>query len=247
MSLVKINLALTDKQLRALANHKSVLIKPHQVQDQAYSIHVEPKTHASITNKAKKGKGHILKLSPTEHDANIEMVGGRITWKSIGRTLRKAGKAVGKVYREHIRPVVGEHLRKAVKEGVKKVVPLALNALTTAVAPEIAPITRPVYENLGERLSEPATQGLSRLTGAYGLTKKHPKTSGMYFEHFAHQEFLPTNHQALHPLPVLPDQTGSGLFMSGGKGLYLKGGGLFLKGTGTVKQPVIFPDHSPKY
>jgi hypothetical protein len=248
-SLIEIELSLTDPQLRKLAKHQGVLIKSHQVSPKGYKILVEPKTHASLHSKSKKGKGHVLKLTKAEHEANIVMEGGRITWKSIGRTLRKGAQTVGKFYKDNLKPVVGPHLKEAVKQGVKKIVPLALDALTGFVAPELAPITAPIYERLGDKISEPITEGVSRLTGAYGLKKHHPKVDGMYFLHSAHSP-IPVNHQSLNPLPSLPDAgmaSGAGLYMSGGGGLFMSGGGLYLHSGSGVKQPVMYRDHSQKY
>ena len=123
---------LTDAQLRKLAKGMGVRVCPNS-QATAYDFYCNPGKCKKAMRQMTKGKGFTMKLDPEEMDANeVEIEGGRINFKKIGRTLRSTAKSVGKFYRDEIRPVVGPKIRKALKEAIEKGIPLAAQALGDA-------------------------------------------------------------------------------------------------------------------
>lgn len=176
-------LKLTDAQLRKLAKGKGVMVKPSDMAESGYDIYCTAKNCKKMCKAQTMGKGMCLRLSPEEMKANeVELEeGGRINWRKIGRTLRTTAKAIGKLYREEVRPEVGPALRRIVKKGIEKGIPFATSALATALGqPELAVATRPFIAKIAQDIAEPATQGISKLTGAFGVKKvKLPKAKAM--------------------------------------------------------------------
>lgn len=176
-------LKLTDAQLRKLAKGKGVVVKPSDMAESGYDIYCTTKNCKKMCKAKTMGKGMCLRLSPEEMEANdVEIEeGGRINWRKIGRTLRSTAKAIGKLYREEVRPEVGPALRRIVKKGIEKGIPFATSALATALGqPELAVATRPFIAKIAQDIAEPATQGISKLTGAFGVKKvKLPKGKAM--------------------------------------------------------------------
>ena len=167
-------LKLTDAQLRKLAKGKGVMVKPSDMAESGYDIYCTDKNCKKMCKAKMMGKGICLRLSPDEMKANeIELEeGGRINFRKIGRTLRSTAKAIGKLYREEVRPEVAPALRRIVKKGIEKGIPFATSALATALGqPELAVATRPFISKLAQDIAEPATQGISKLTGAFGVKK----------------------------------------------------------------------------
>lgn len=169
------NLSLTDAQLRKLAKGQGVIIKPHCMDaEKGYGLMMSAVKHRRMMKAHTKGKGYTLKLEPDEMDANeVEIEGGRINWKKIGRQLRSTAKAVGRFYNREIKPVVGPALKKLVKKGIEKGIPAATAALATLVGqPEIGAVTLPAVERFAERIAEPAASKIGKTTGAFGMKKK---------------------------------------------------------------------------
>lgn len=238
-------LKLSDRQLTRLGCGEGIVIsKKHVCDMEGHPIEMLKRTHNAITSKHSKGKSHILKLTPSEMKMNkIQIVeGGRIRWGAIGRTVGKATKKALQFYRENIRPVVGPTLRKLVKDTTEKVLPKIAEATITAVAgPEASALATPFIERTAQKYSEPITQGVSKLTGAYGVKGSTKQ--------FTHGKTLPEGHQQLqsnvkdnqryHETPIVCphcQKQGGALFLSAppmkGGALYLsrprRGGALFL-------------------
>lgn len=252
-----VKIPLTDAQLRKLAKGQGVRIKP-SAGCTAYDVWCDAKKCKRIHKQMMKGKGFTLKLEPKEMEANeIEIEeGGRINWKKIGRTLRSTAKAVGKFYREKIRPVVGPKIREAVKTAIEEGIPLAgeyLGAVTGQ--PEIvAAAQSPAVKRFAERAAKTGTEKLSKLTGAFGLNMKKPLSKQIYeMEHteqvqpskFQLQDnyspFLNPKHPAMSPTLPMADNSlplvGKGLFLAqSGRGLFYAKTG---RGMGSPMDPLL--------
>lgn len=166
------SLKLTDAQLRKLAKGQGVIIKPTCYdEEEGYGIYMSPMQHKRLMRAHSRKRGYTMKLSPEEMMANeVEMEGGRINWKKIGRQLRSTAKAVGRFYRKEIRPEVGPALRKLVKKGIEKGIPAATTALSTLIGqPELGAMAEPYAERFAKKVSEPITEKISKTTGAYGI------------------------------------------------------------------------------
>lgn len=161
---------LTDAQLRKLAKGMGVRVCPNS-QATAYDFYCNPSKCKKAMRQMTKGKGFTMKLDPEEMDANeVEIEGGRINFKKIGRTLRSTAKSVGKFYRDEIRPVVGPKIRKAVKEAIEKGIPIAAQALGTITGqPGLVAAAQPAIQRAAKKVAEKGTEKLSKLTGAFGV------------------------------------------------------------------------------
>jgi len=168
------NLSLTDAQLRKLAKGQGVIIKPHSMSEGGYGMMMTAVKHRRMMKAHSKGKGYTLKLEPDEMDANeVEIEGGRINWKKIGRQLRSTAKAVGRFYTREVKPTIGPVLKKLVKKGIEKGLPAATTALASLVGqPELGIAAAPYVEKFAEKIAEPATAKIGKTTGAYGMKKK---------------------------------------------------------------------------
>lgn len=206
--IVKIDLK--DAHLRKLADGKGLMLSGGMLSENGHPIHISTKQKNAIIRKHGKGKKHILKFSPDEYHENIELQEGGALFKHIGRFIKNAGKKIGEIYREHIRPTLGPALKEGVKKTIEKVIPKALTGLTGIVAPEFAPAVAPLYEKIGEKASQPITDYIGEKTGAYGLRLAG---SGI---------MIPPSE--IPKAQVAPDQVskgGKGLIMGKGSGLYL--------------------------
>lgn len=182
MSMKSIKIPMTDAQMRKLAKGQGIRVNPSS-NCTAYDVWCKAGKCKRMEKMMMKGKGFALKFDPEEMDENIEIEGGRINFKKIGRTLRSTAKAtakavgstakaVGKFYREKIRPKVGPEIRKAVSTAIEKGIPLAVDALAAYTGqPEIAAATAPVVEKLAKKAAEVGTEKISKLTGAFGMAK----------------------------------------------------------------------------
>lgn len=173
-----VKIPMTDAQMRKLAKGQGVRINPKSGCT-AYDVWCTGDKCRRMERMMTKGKGFTLKLSPEEMDENIEMEGGRINWKKIGKTLRSTAAAVGKFYREKIRPTVGPKIKEAVKKAIEEGIPLAgeyLGAVTGQ--PEIVAAAKsgPV-RRFAKKTAEKGTEKIGKLTGAFGMSgAKPPKT-----------------------------------------------------------------------
>jgi hypothetical protein len=228
----QMKLKLSDAQLKKLACGEGVMIHPKHVCETGHPIALLKRTADTIRSKHAKGKSHILKMTPSEMKMNkISIVeGGRIRWGAIGRTVGKATKKALEYYRQNIRPVIGPSLRKIVKDTAEKVLPkIAETAIGAVAGPETAMLAKPFIERAGQKYAEPITEGVSKLTGAYGIHKGSTKQ-------FTHGKTLPEGHQQLqsnveanqyyHEMPIMcphcKKTTGGALFLA------KRGGALFL-------------------
>lgn len=276
MSMKSIKVPMTDAQMRKLAKGQGVRINP-SAGCTAYDVWCKAGKCKRMERMMMKGKGFALKFDPEEMDENVEIEGGRINWKKIGRTLRSTAKSVGKFYREKIRPVVGPKIKEAVKKAIEEGIPLAgeyLGAVTGQ--PEIVAAAKsPAVKRFAEKAAKSGTEKLSKLTGAFGM-QKMPEKGGalkmdkglakqMYeMEHPKiipykaqlqdnYSPFLNPKHPAMHPtlpmpdnsLPLVRKQSGRGLYMMKGQGLFAATTGM---GMGSPMDPALPPiDNSTYY
>lgn len=258
-------LPLTDAQLRKLAKGQGVRVNPSSGCT-AYDIYCDPAKCKRMERMMTKGKGFTLKLSPEEMQENVEIEGGRINFKKIGRTLRSTAKSVGKFYREKIRPTVGPKIRKVVSEAIEKGIPLAAEAIGAVTGqPEIVALAEtPQIKKLAKKVSKAGTEKLSKLTGAFGMAKaeqggalKMDKSLAKQIYKMEHtpplpykaqlqdnySPFLNPNHPGMNPTLPMADNSlplvGRGLYMQTGRGLYA-GSGLYMgKGVGSPMDPAL--------
>lgn len=268
MSMKSVKIPLTDTQMRKLAKGQGVRVNP-SAGCTAYDVWCKAGKCRRMERMMTKGKGFALKFDPEEMDENVEIEGGRINFKKIGRTLRSTAKSVGKFYREKVRPVVGPKIKEAVKKAIEKGVPLAVETLGAVTGqPEIvAAAESPVVKRLAKKASEKGTEKLSKLTGAFGMQKVKGMEMGgalkmdkglakkMYdmenpqiLAYKAqlqdnYSPFLNPKHPAMHPTLPMPDNSLPLIRQMSGKGLYAKGGGLFAStmgmGMGSPMDPAL--------
>lgn len=275
MSMHSVKVPLTDTQLRKLAKGQGVRVNP-KAGCTAYDVWCKAGKCKRMERMMTKGKGFALKFDPEEMDENVEVEGGRINFKKIGRTLRSTAKAVGKFYREKVRPVVGPKIREAVKKAIEEGIPLAgeyLGAVTGQ--PEIvAAATSGPVKRFAKKAAEKGTEKLSKLTGAFGMQMmpekggalKMDKGLAAQIEKMEHPKiiaykaqlqdnyspFLNPKHPAMHPTLPMPDNSLPLIRQMSGKGLYMKGNGLFAStagmGMGSPMDPALPPiDNSTYY
>jgi len=117
----KINVDILPGHCRNLADGRCVTLKPHMV-GRGIPIVVHHTTAKKIMKAHKAGKGHRLMMSPEE----IEMSGGKLTWKGFKRGLKKGWDW----YKKNLAPALGPLIQKGLKSGVSAL---------SAVVPEFAP------------------------------------------------------------------------------------------------------------
>jgi hypothetical protein len=256
-----IKLPLTDTQMRKLAKGQGIRVNP-KAGCTAYEMWCDAGKCKKMEKAMMKGKGFAMKFSPEEMDENVETEGGRINFKKIGKTLRSTAKAVGKLYREKIRPVVGPKIREAVKKAITEGIPLAgqyLGAITGQ--PEIvAAAESPAVKRFAEKAAKSGTEKLSKLTGAFGMAGKGmcdtmggamvvDKTARKYLSKIEHPKIIPyraqlqdnyspflnPKHPAMHPTLPMADNS----LPLVGRGLFA-GNGLFAAtaGMGMMGSPM---------
>lgn len=259
-----IHISLTDPHLVKLAKGKGIFVTKSMIMDKDHPVHmVESKLRKMMKNHGK-GMKYTLKLSPEELMENqVEMEGGRIHWKKLGRTvwsgIKKAAELGAKAYREHVRPHISEGLKNAVSKGIENLGVAGVDAaLTLAGAPELAAIAQnEIRDGVKHFVSEPATEAIRKSTGAFGMKKpkgkgkKKPSSKSLKQEihdmeypkqpHPTYKlktdssQLLAYNHPAMAPHYPLPDHS----ILLVGQGLYLHGRGIFLGGSG------LYPVGSP--
>lgn len=264
-----IKLPLTDAQMRKLAKGQGVRVNP-KAGCTAYDVWCTGDKCRRMERMMTKGKGFSLKFSPEEMDENVDIEeGGRINWKKIGRTLRSTAKAVGKFYREKIRPTVGPKIREAVQKAIEVGIPLAgeyLGAVTGQPEIVAAAKSEPV-KKFAERTAKRGTEKLSKLTGAFGMAEKggalkmdkslakqisqmeHPKTLPYRPQlQNNYSPFLNPNHPGMNPTLPMPDNSlplvGRGLYMTRGRGLFAATSGGAM---GTPMDPTLPPIDNSTY
>lgn len=242
-----IKLPMTDAQMRKLGKGGAIRINPTS-QCTAYDIYCDPKKCRRMERMMTKGKGFQMKFSPEEMDENVEIEGGKINFKKIGRELRSTAKAVGKFYREKIRPVVGPEIRKAVEAAIEKGIPLAADALAIMTGqPEILAASQPAIRRGAKKAAKLGTEALSKLTGAFGMVKPKKAAKKNMTQEIPkilpfrpqlqdnYSPFLNPNHPGMNPMLPMPDNSmprtmrGKGLFMDG-RGLFA-GSGMMMSGS----------------
>lgn len=252
-----IDMNLTDAQLRKLTKGGAIIVKPGMF-TKGHNYRVTPAKHRRMMTAMKKGKGYKLQMSPEELEANeVEMEGGRVNWRAVGRTFRRGAQAAAKFYRDEIRPEIGPGLKRVVKKAIETGLPaLATAGLTAIGQPQLAAVAGPAAARAARRISEGATEKIGKLTGAYGLELHGGAVKSMEKQLAAmeypdilpyrpmlqdnYSRFLGPNSPAMNPtlpmpdnsLPLVRDPHTSKVYAKG-RGLSL-GGGLRLKsGMGT--------------
>jgi len=208
-------LKLTDAQLKKLASGKGCQLKTDQI-GEGYEMLMCPKKMKKMMSAKRRGKGVRYSMTPEELGLNVEMEGGRINFHRIGKAFKKGVKAVGKFYREKIRPEVGPSLKNAVKKGIEVGIPALVESAATLIGqPELGVAALPYAERLARKVSEPITERLGRLTGAYGMKGgRGPYTYDDW------DTFVKPTSQAFNPTLPLPD------FSSRVPARYVEGGAL---------------------
>lgn len=247
------HIQLSDQHLVKLAKGKGIFVKKEMMMDKDAPIHVAESKLRKMMKNHSKGMKFTLKLSPEELMENgVEMEGGRINWRHLGRSvlsgIKKAAQVTAKVYREHVRPHISEGLKTAVSKGLENLGVAGVDAALTAVgAPELAAIAQNKIRNgVRHYVSEPATEAIRKSTGAFGIKKGKGKGSAKSLKKEIHDfeypkqphpsyklktdssQLLAYNHPAMAPHYPLPDHS----IILVGQGLYLHGRGLYLGGHG---------------
>lgn len=257
-----VDMKLTDAQLRKLVKGQGIIVKPAMF-TKGHSFRVTPAQHRRMMTAMKKGRGYTLKMSPEELEANeVDMEGGRINWRGIGRTLRRGAQKAAKFYREEVRPEIGPGLKRVVKKAIEKGLPaLATAGLTAIGQPELAALAAPRVERLASKIAEPGAEKLGKLTGAYGLRMRSKGGAGLKeeIEEMEYPDirpykaelqdnyslFLGPNSPAMNPTLRMPDNSMIRLpdphvrkMYSKGRGLSLKtGAGMYMSGMGGSFSP----------
>lgn len=215
-----VDMNLTDAQLRKITKGGAIIVKPGMF-TKGHSFRVSPAKHRRMMTAMKKGKGYKLQMSPEELEANeVEMDGGRINWRAIGRTLRMGAKAAAKYYRENIRPEIGPGLKRAVEKAIKTGIPAIATAGLTAIGqPELAAAIEPGAARLASEVAGPATERLGKLTGAYGMKKGKSMEKAIAEMEYPdilpyrpmlqdnYSRFLGPNSPAMNPTLPMPDNS----------------------------------------
>lgn len=129
--LLETTIDLNRDNARKLLQGKGVVIKPIQLRDPGMGLPIKldkVKLKRMMRN-ASKHKGTKLKFSQSEMDANKETIGGKFSFKSLGRAIKQGfekaveevkdiGKAKVEEFKEPVRTA-----KKVVKRVVKKVQP----------------------------------------------------------------------------------------------------------------------------
>jgi len=245
-------LDLSDAQLRKLAKGQGIMLKPAYF-NKGHGIQMSAAKYKKLHTAMNKGKGMRLTLGQDELGANdVEMSGGKINWKKLGRQIRGGLKEAGKFYRKEVRPTVGPALEKLTKKGLEVGTKAAVAGLASVTGQPALLAAAPATSKF---VSEKGTKAISKLTGAYGVKKGKKKSStptSKITEAKSVQQaplpykvqlqdnysnFLNPNHPAQNPRLAQPDNSlprnqiyGNGLFT--GKGGYSEGGGGYSAGGG---------------
>ena len=254
---------LSDAQLRKLSKGGAIILKPASC-GKGMSVHMSAAKHKKMMTAMNKGKGMRLSLGQDELGENeVEMEGGKINWKRVGRQIRGGLREAGKFYRKEVRPTVGPALKTLTKKGLEVGTKAAVAGLATLTGQPALLAAAPGASKL---VSEKGTAAIGKLTGAYGVKKGKkvsmaadkttlPKSTAtapppyrpMLQDNYS--GFLNPNHPGMNPRLSQPDNSlprtsiyGNGLYtnMGGGPGMSM-GGGLTLKqgGAAAIAKDVI--------
>jgi len=250
-----IHIKLTDHHLKRLALGHGILVHHHLIHSDGHKIYLGTRKHAKLLKNVLKKKGTKIHLDEEEMKANgIHIEGGKIHWKHIGKVLKSGARAVAKVYREHIRPVVGKHIKNIVEEGLTDLATGAVEgALTYAGQPELAAIAAPtIRKGVKNYVTKPTSEFIRKQTGLYepsgeGMKKKrkskrHMESLGEEIHEMEYPKypepqvfklqnnyspFIAPNHPAFWPtLPYYPDN--SIILVGDGFHVKQKGCGLYV-------------------
>ena len=230
---------LSDAQLRKLSKGGAIILKPSSC-GKGMPVHMSAAKHKKLMTAMNKGKGMRLSLGQDELGENdVEMEGGKINWKKVGRQIRGGLREAGKFYRKEIRPTVGPALKTLTKKGLEVGTKAAVAGLATLTGQPALLAAAPGASKL---VSEKGTEAIAKLTGAYGVKKGKKKTtvsSGdkttlpkstatapppyrpMLQDNYSN--FLNPNHPGMNPRLTQPDNSlprvsiyGNGLYSTSG-------------------------------
>lgn len=114
----------------------SKLMRGHPVRvkkGMSHKIHMRPDQIKKLHSSHMKGKGTTLIMDPYQIDMNRETLGGALSLKKIGRTIKK-GLETG--FNKYVKPEIRPALHRALDTGV--------SALTSYV-PELAPVSHSLH------------------------------------------------------------------------------------------------------
>jgi hypothetical protein len=147
---MEVLLDLTPVQKRKLANGKTIQLKPEMIGKGTKVMLGSPKAKR-ILSAHKRNRGCRMGMT----DDELEMSGGKISWKGIKRALSKGWKG----YKKYVKPIVSPIIREGLKMAIKTGGP----ALAAAVGqPELAALTPAV---------EKAVMKIGDVSGAYSVGK----------------------------------------------------------------------------
>jgi len=159
---------LSDAQLRKLAKGGAVIIKPSQC-GKGMSMHMSAAKHKKMMTAMNKGKGMRLSLGQDELGENgVEMEGGKINWKAMGRQIRGGLREAGRFYRKEIRPTLGPALKTLTQKGLDYGTKAAVAGVAALTGQPELLAAAPLASKF---VSEKGTKAIGKLTGAYGVKK----------------------------------------------------------------------------
>lgn len=140
---------LSPLMIRKLGDNKVVQLKGGMIGG-GMKVMVPPHMAKRLSRAQRLNKGMRFHMTPED----LEMNGGRINWKKLGRTIKKGAKKAWEGYKKYVKPVVGPAVRKGLTKGAQALV---------AANPELGflePVVAPAVAKVGD------------ISGAYGMKKK---------------------------------------------------------------------------
>lgn len=132
-------------------------------------------------------------------DGKPDEKGGKINLKKLGRQIKGTVNEGLRTYRENVRPTVGPILKEGVKQAIKQGLPAAVAAAATATGQPQLLAAMPAVKILADKIADPATENLGKMTGAYGMRGGRLQSN--------YSNFLNTHHPAQSPALPLHDNS----------------------------------------
>ncbi len=146
MRMVEHRIRASPAQLKKLMTGGAITLKPENFDPRSrHMIMVMPNTSRRIGTAMRKGKGVRVMLKPDEDLMEEAMEGGKISLKSIGRSINKAAKDVGKALTSKKAKNVYREIGKEVLPIAKGIADAGIDAGSMALAtymgnPALAPV-----------------------------------------------------------------------------------------------------------